>query len=209
MPARWRREDAEWDRATLREGLQVISEESDRLNALINNLLDASRIQAGGFTIERADVDLPEPGRSRRRELAHADRAPPFRARLPGRTFPDVEGDEERLRQVLNNLLSNAIKYSPEGGEVRVGGWREGDQVTVYVADQGIGIPEERTGQPLPAFLPRRFQPAPLDAGRRPGPVPVPLDRRGARRAHLAAQRAGQGHHGVLHAARGEGVGSR
>ena len=51
------REDADWDAAQMvREGWQVIGEESDWLNALINNLLDTSRIQAGGFKLERGDV---------------------------------------------------------------------------------------------------------------------------------------------------------
>lgn len=135
------REDAEWDRATLREGLQVIGEESDRLNALINNLLDASRIQAGGFTVERVAVDLPRLAASVVENWQTQTERHRFALDFPEQ-FPDVAGDEERLRQVFNNLLSNAIKYSPEGGEVRVGGWIEGDQATVYVADQGIGIPE-------------------------------------------------------------------
>jgi signal transduction histidine kinase len=56
--------------------------------------------------------------------------------------FPLVSADEERLRQVFNNLVSNAVKYAPKGGEVRVGGWCEDGDVTVYVADQGIGIPQ-------------------------------------------------------------------
>ena len=58
------RDDATWDAATLREGLQVIGEESDRLNALINNLLDASRIQAGAFKLEQGDVLLPKLARA-------------------------------------------------------------------------------------------------------------------------------------------------
>ncbi|OQA46397.1 MAG: Sensor histidine kinase YycG [Chloroflexi bacterium ADurb.Bin325] len=141
------REDANWDRATVREGLAVISEESDRLNALINNLLDASRIQAGGFKIERADVAMPALAASVmdgfRVQVAQAGVADRYHfvADFPA-DFPCVEGDEERLRQVFNNLLSNAVKYSPKGGEIRVGGWQQGDQVTLYVADQGIGIPE-------------------------------------------------------------------
>ncbi len=118
----------------------MISEESDRLNALINNLLDASRIQAGGFKIERADVDLAGLAAAVVESWRTQTERHHFVLDFPA-GFPDVFGDEERLRQVLNNLLNNAIKYSPEGGEVRVGGWREGDHVTVYVADQGIGIP--------------------------------------------------------------------
>ena len=81
------REDATWDAETLREGLQVIGEESDRLNGLINNLLDASRIQAGGFKLERGDVAAAQVGRQRGRELPHPDRPAPFRAGLPAR-FP-------------------------------------------------------------------------------------------------------------------------
>jgi signal transduction histidine kinase len=135
------REDAQWDGPTLREGLQVIGEESDRLTALINNLLDASRIQAGGFSIERADVDLPRLAAAVVENWRTQTTKHHFVLDFPA-DFPAVMGDEERLRQVFNNLLSNAIKYAPEGGEVRVGGWREGDQVTAYVADRGIGIPE-------------------------------------------------------------------
>lgn len=134
------REDAQWDAATLREGLTVIGEESDRLNALINNLLDASRIQAGGFKLDRSDVALPALAASVVESFRLQTDAHQFVLDFPP-DFPPVFADEERLRQVFNNLLSNAIKYAPAGGEVRVGGWRKGDTVTVYVADQGIGIP--------------------------------------------------------------------
>ena len=135
------RDDADWDRATLREGLLVIGEESDRLNALINNLLDASSIQAGAFKVERTDLDLA----ALAREVVDNWRTQTDRHRFvldfPA-DLPLVLADQERLRQVFNNLLSNAIKYAPQGGEVRLGGWRDGDHVTAYVADQGIGIPE-------------------------------------------------------------------
>ncbi len=135
------RDDADWDRTTLQEGLEVISEESDRLNALINNLLDASRVLAGGFKLELADVDLPALAAAVVENWRTQTDRHRFVLDLPA-DLPLVVGDEERLRQVFNNLLSNAIKYAPEGGEIRVGGWREPGQVTIYVADQGIGIPE-------------------------------------------------------------------
>jgi PAS domain S-box-containing protein len=145
------REDANWDQETIREGLQIISEESDRLTALINNLLDASRIQAGGFKLERAEVDLPQLAAVVVDNWRTQTERHRFALDFPA-GFPVVSGDEERLRQVFNNLLSNALKYSPEGGEVRVGGWREGDEVTVYVADQGIGIPESEQGHLFQRF---------------------------------------------------------
>jgi signal transduction histidine kinase len=57
--------------------------------------------------------------------------------------FPPVWGDPERLREVLSNLINNAVKYSPGGGTVWIGGRTDRSGVTVYVADQGIGIPAE------------------------------------------------------------------
>jgi signal transduction histidine kinase len=66
--------------------------------------------------------------------------------------FPLVWGDPERLREVLSNLVSNAVKYSPEGGTVWVGGRIDQTGVTVYVADQGIGIPAEEQGRIFDRF---------------------------------------------------------
>jgi PAS domain S-box-containing protein len=143
------RPDAEWDAATARQGLQVIEEEADRLEALINNLLDVSRIQASGLRLDYADVDLA----ALAAKVAEAYRTQTGVHRIEldfDHPLPLVWGDEERLRQVLTNLLSNAIKYSPDGGVIRVGGWTERSsnhdgpaRVVLFVADQGIGIPQE------------------------------------------------------------------
>ncbi|HIQ05852.1 MAG TPA: ATP-binding protein, partial [Anaerolineae bacterium] len=66
--------------------------------------------------------------------------------------YPVVMADQERIRQVLRNLISNAIKYSPDGGVIRVGGWYDEEWVTVYVADQGIGIPPEEQNRLFQRF---------------------------------------------------------
>ena len=145
------REDADWDKATVREGLQVISEESDRLNHLINNLLDASRIQAGAFSLERGDVSIPRLAGKVVENFRLQTAAHRFILDF-AQDFPVISGDEERLRQVFDNLVGNAIKYAPEGGEIRIGGWSDGAQVTVYVADQGIGIPAEEQDQLFQRF---------------------------------------------------------
>ena len=145
------REDARWDLPTLREGLQVISEESDRLNELINNLLDASRIQAGGFRIERGDVSLPRLAEKVMDAFRSQTTTHHFSLDFPP-NYPCVLGDEDRLRQVFNNLVGNAIKYAPHGGEIRIGGWVDGDSAVAYVADQGIGIPQEEQGQLFQRF---------------------------------------------------------
>jgi PAS domain S-box-containing protein len=134
------RADAAWDPETLRDGLSVIEEEADRLNVLIDNLLDASRIQAGVFKLDLGDVSLERLARKVVEGFSLQTDAHQFELGFPA-DLPSVVADETRLRQVLDNLVSNAIKYSPAGGTIRIGAWRDDDSVTVYVADDGIGIP--------------------------------------------------------------------
>jgi PAS domain S-box-containing protein len=137
-----RREDASWDRAVMQDSLTVIEEEADRLTDMIENLLDATRLQAGGLKINLTDISLK----------TLVERAVErFRTQTSRHTivvdfppdFPVILADEDRLYQVLSNLLSNAIKYSPEGGEIRVRGQVRPDQVIVCISDQGPGIAPE------------------------------------------------------------------
>ncbi|MCL4863233.1 MAG: PAS domain-containing protein [Caldilineaceae bacterium] len=152
------RPDAEWDADTARQSLEIIEEEADRLEALINNLLDASRIQAGGLRLDFDDVDLH--GLARKVADAYRTQTQAHQIELD---FPHplalVRGDEERLRQVLTNLVGNAIKYSPAGGVIRIGGWNEthadtppARRVVLYVADQGIGIPQQELDKVFERF---------------------------------------------------------
>jgi signal transduction histidine kinase len=136
------RKDACWDAETLNEGLTVIEEESDRLTRLIDNLLDASRIQAGVLKLELGDVRLSQLAAKVVEGFRLQTEEHQFKLDFPA-DLPLVLADEERLRQVLSNLVDNAIKYSPGGGAIRVGGWSEPARVVVYVADEGIGIPAE------------------------------------------------------------------
>ncbi len=137
-----RREDAKWDEQTLRESLAVIEEESDRLNQLIDNLLDASRLQAGALKLELGYVALDKLAAQTVEKFRTQTQQHVLSLDFPP-DFPTVWGDTERLRQVLSNLLSNAIKYSPEGGTIRVSGRADADWVYVAVSDEGIGIPQD------------------------------------------------------------------
>jgi PAS domain S-box-containing protein len=149
-----RREDAHWDQATMRDSLAVITEEADRLTHLIDSLLEASRIQAGGLKLEPTDVHLPRlaekvvGGFLTQMDKSHLHT---FELDFPP-DFPPVWGDPERLREVLSNLVSNAVKYSPNGGTVWVGGRVDQTGVTVYVADQGVGIPPEQQARIFDRF---------------------------------------------------------
>lgn len=135
-----RREDAHWDEKTVRESMAVIEEEGDRLTRLIDNLLDASRLQAGQLKLDMADV---------RMDRMASRIADEFRTQTDRHTFeldfedpfPHVSGDQERLRQVLSNLISNAIKYSPQGGQIVISGRYDDERLYIAVTDQGIGIP--------------------------------------------------------------------
>src|SRR5690348_2166186 len=147
------REDAHWDAETLRARLKAIEEESDRLNHLLANLLYASRIYAGGLTMERTELDLAEVTRSVARRFAAraADRDISV-GFFPRRDFPTVLADRERIEEVLLNLLDNAAKYSPKGQPIRVRGRVSDDEVIIGVSDAGQGIPlreQERIFEPF------------------------------------------------------------
>ncbi len=136
-----RRQDAEWDKEILNEGLEVIEEEADRLSLMIENLLDASRLQAGGFSLKRADVNLPDLARRLIERFQTQAGQRKLRADFPA-DFPVIMADEARIEQVLNNLLTNALKYAPDG-EIVVSGQVRPDTVIVCVSDQGPGIAPE------------------------------------------------------------------
>lgn len=138
-----RREDAHWDEATVQRALAVIEDEADRLAALIDNLLAASKLQAEGMRLTQvSEVDLVElVSRAVERFQTQSDKHRLI-VELPP-DLPTIRGDEMRLRQVFDNLLSNAIKYSPDGGEIRVTGSFDEQGVTISVSDQGVGIPPE------------------------------------------------------------------
>ena len=137
-----RRKDAHWDAQTLDESLAVIEEESDRLNELINNLLDASRLQTGALKLELGFVALDKLAASVVQKFRTQTTTHLLAVDFPP-CFPTVPGDVERLRQVLNNLLNNAIKYSPRGGSIRISGRVQPEQVLVSVQDEGIGLSPE------------------------------------------------------------------
>jgi len=137
-----RREDANWDREVIKDSLEVIEEEADRLTGLIENLLEASRLQAGGLSINSSDVALKSIAERIAKRFQVQSDAHTIKVEFP-ENFPIVMGDETRLEQVLSNLLSNAIKYSPEGGEIAISGQVRPNNVIVCVSDEGSGVAPE------------------------------------------------------------------
>jgi signal transduction histidine kinase len=118
--------------------LQVIEEEADRLTGLIENLLEANRLQMNGIQLKKADVNFAELANRLAERFQVQTEAHQIVINIPD-GFPIVMADEPRIEQVLSNLISNAIKYAP-GGEIRVNGRTLSDQVVICVQDEGPGI---------------------------------------------------------------------
>ena len=133
-----RRDDAKWDKRTISDSLAVIEDEADRLAKMIDDLLDASRLQAGGLSLNRADVALGVLATRVAERLGSQSSKHQILADFPEK-FPIILGDEIRLEQVLVNLVSNAIKYAPKG-EIKISGSVRPEQVIVCVSDEGQGI---------------------------------------------------------------------
>ncbi|NLT43573.1 MAG: PAS domain S-box protein [Anaerolineae bacterium] len=127
-----------------REFLITVQESSRRLEWLINDLLDASRMETGRYTLDLNSVDpgaLLQSAADNARPLATEHRVS-LTVDLPDR-LPNLEADGRRLRQVVDNLLGNALKFTPAGGHVSVRSWARSTELVIEVSDDGIGIPEE------------------------------------------------------------------
>ena len=133
-----RREDARWDKGVVKDSLAVIEEEADHLAAMIEDLLDASRLQAGGLQTNLADINLQQVAEHIAERFRTQTERHTILVDFPEK-FPIILADETRMTQVISNLVSNAIKYAP-GGEIRISGQVRPEQVIICVSDQGPGI---------------------------------------------------------------------
>ncbi|MCY3834180.1 MAG: ATP-binding protein [Chloroflexi bacterium] len=137
------RDDVEWEGDIMRENLAIIEDEADRLTDLVEDLLTASKIQAAReLRLNLADTDLSAIAARSVERLASGSKRPIDLSF--SEDFPLIPGDAIRLRQVIENLLTNAIKYSPEDKTITVGGRYTEKSVTVFVRDEGAGIPKDQ-----------------------------------------------------------------
>lgn len=136
------------DKELARSFIQIIYDEGDRLNRLIGDILELSKIESKRVPLEFAPVELKEmidrmfevllPAASKKSiTMSHNINEPIY-----------IEGDEDRLGQILMNLLSNAINYTLEGGRVRIeasflGEGTDEEKIRIIVSDTGIGIPKK------------------------------------------------------------------
>lgn len=134
------RSDTEWDPQMQQEFLKIIDQETDRLQELIENLLDSARLQSGTLKMIFQPVRLDSLVRSTIEHLRMHH--PTFTAHLETDTsLSPIEADPKRINQVLENLFHNAIKYAP-GSDVWVKIKEQDGEITLTIEDHGPGIPQ-------------------------------------------------------------------
>jgi signal transduction histidine kinase len=143
-------EDVEWDQQAQHEFLEIISNETDRLTSLVNDLLDISRIEAGNLMISRTECDL--------NSLIHqaAQRAHPnpknrLVVDLPT-NLPMLYADPQRVEAILRNLIENAAKYSNEDTPILVNADFQSGKIIVRIEDEGPGIAPEYSQRIFESF---------------------------------------------------------
>jgi signal transduction histidine kinase len=126
----------------MREYAGDINKDAQRLNRMINEMLDLDRMESGRMTIHPERMDL---------NAVIDDVAGRVRPNAPNHTLtldlqtdlPPILADRDRLTQVASNLLNNAVKYSPTGGRITVTTRADGDELRLDVRDEGLGIPPD------------------------------------------------------------------
>jgi len=145
-------DDVEWNEKTQADFLRIIDEETSELQMMIQDLLESSIIDAGLLQIEEEPTLIPRLVEGLVKEMTRRTARHRFVISF-GADFPIVDADPRRIEQVLRNLLDNAVKYSPDGGLVVVRGQVADDEVTISVADEGVGIAPEHLNRLFEKFF--------------------------------------------------------
>jgi len=122
--------------------LDIIERHTDRLNQLITDLLDLSRVETGKKKMDFQPIKVEElinRAVSHFMEISNKNR-PKIKYNIPS-DLPMVLADEEGIETVLKNLLDNAVKYTPKRGEINITSTDKDDYIEIAVVDNGIGIP--------------------------------------------------------------------
>jgi two-component system sensor histidine kinase KdpD len=130
------------DNAARKNLIGVAREEAERLNHLITNLLDVSRIDAGAIRISRQPSEVQDLVGTALEQMGDRARARPIKIDIPTE-LPLVSVDFGLIVQTLVNVLDNALKYSPVDSPIDIKGRKVGHEVHIEVADHGVGIPPQ------------------------------------------------------------------
>jgi PAS domain S-box-containing protein len=131
----------------------VMLQAANQMDALIQDLLDVTRLDSGRMTVSQRAVTLEsvlDQVMDTLEPIAQSGGVALHRELHP--ELPEIEADPARLAQVLSNLVGNGIKYTPQGGRVTVIGALDRDVVRVSVTDTGVGIPENEVPRVFDRF---------------------------------------------------------
>jgi len=153
--------ELEIDATTRERYLQIVSEETLRLERIVGDLLDLARLEGGGGSMRQERVDVAavfdRVAARHERELRQRNVRLEFQV---GSGAEQVIGDADRLEQALQNLAANALRHTPDGGQITLTSRSDTDAVRLTVHDSGPGIPQEH----LPLIFERFYK---ADAARK------------------------------------------
>jgi len=141
------------DEPTRARYLQIVTEETERLEHIVGDLLDLAKLDGGGGAFKVESVSIPQ--LFERVQRRHEPVVQRKRIELRTRVAPDVQsvtGDPNRIEQALQNLVANAARHTPEGGHIDVHADRVPDGVRLSVEDSGPGIPPEHLSRVFERF---------------------------------------------------------
>ncbi|MEA1905801.1 MAG: ATP-binding protein [Euryarchaeota archaeon] len=129
--------------ARQKNALSKVLSNSDRLARLINNILDISVIQAGGLELKLTELDISELIRDIVADMGALAKNKSLTCTIDIPDHLTIEGDNDRIEQVVANLIGNAIRFTQDEGSVSITGVDGGDWIQVAIRDTGIGITPE------------------------------------------------------------------
>jgi two-component system sensor histidine kinase KdpD len=142
-------QDVDWTPQATRELLATIDEEADRLNTLVGNLLDMSRLQSGALQLVMRDVGLEEVVPAAIKGLGERGHSMEVRV---DETLPRVHADAALLERAVANIVDNALTWSPPDRPVRVEAGSVGGRVDLRIVDRGPGIPPDQRDRVFQPF---------------------------------------------------------
>ncbi|KAA3644194.1 MAG: GAF domain-containing protein [Chloroflexi bacterium] len=135
-------EDINWPEDKRLEFLKLVDAETDHLETMITDILDSALIDVGQLALELQPVRLEHLTREVCDEMRRQTESHKIISDFPS-SFPIVDVDPRRIKQVMRNIVDNSIKYSPKGGLIVVRGEERKNDIVIGISDQGVGISPE------------------------------------------------------------------